>query len=261
MGKLRRLNRIFQPDGKTFIVAMDHGTISGITPGLENPGSVLEMIKEGGADAVICNVGVAKKYERELSGLGIILRLDLSPTIIGSGHNSHFGFHAEYALKLGADAVVINAGPGAGVEETTLATIAQIVEVCEDLNLPVVGEMSPGGFDSDPSMRSFENIGLGARIASELGVDFIKTIYHEGFEEIVNGVFCPIVVLGGSKTDKPVEFISSIKNSISAGAAGVAIGRNVWGADNPEAMTRALHGVIHGGMSAEAAAEILQSAS
>ncbi|RKX70961.1 MAG: deoxyribose-phosphate aldolase, partial [Spirochaetes bacterium] len=43
-----------------------------------------------------------------------------------------------------------------------------------------------------------------------------------------------------------------------SGASGVAIGRNVWGADNPVNMTRALAAIIHQQVSVQEAVAILK---
>lgn len=186
------------------------------------------------------------RFAKELSGLGLILRLDLSPTMIGKGHDSTVVYGIEEALQLGADAVIVNAGPGVGVEEKTLPALALAAAECDRWGMPLIGEMSPGGFDSDPAIRTLENIKLGARIACELGVDMIKTIYHPGYQEVVEASFVPIVVLGGAKTPDEVKYLESIKQAIDEGASGVAIGRNIWGHDNPRGMTRALWTIIHG---------------
>ena len=247
MDKTRRMNRIFRKDGKSLIVAMDHGTNAGAVKGLEQPGKVVEQLIEGGADAIIANMGFAKAFAAELSGAGLIARLDLPPTQLGSGHGSRIAFDMDYALKLGADGVIVNGAPGEGVEEETLPMIARVVAACDSAGMPVLGEMVPGGFDSDPSYRTLDNLVLSARIASELGVDFIKIGYKPGFEKVVAGCFCPVVVLGGAKSSDTREFLVSIKDAIDAGASGVAIGRNVWGAADPLGMTKALAAIIHHG--------------
>jgi DhnA family fructose-bisphosphate aldolase class Ia len=259
MDKTRRMRRIFRNDGRALIVAMDHGTNAGAVTGLEQPSKVIQAVVEGGADAIIANMGFAKRFATELAGVGIIARMDIAPTMIGKGHESHLIYEAEYALRLGADAVIVNGGPGVGVEEATLPNIAAMVEICDELGLPVVGEMSPGGFDSDPSLRTLDNIVLGARIAAELGVDFVKTMYTPGFEKVIEGCFCPVVVLGGAKTDDTGTFLASIVDAVSRGGAGVAIGRNVWGAAKPASMAKALAAIVHEGADAGAALEIYNS--
>ena len=257
MGKFRRLNQIFKKDGRSLIVAMDHGTNAGAVKGLENPAKAIEAVKAGGADAIIANLGLAKRFSKELAGIGLILRLDLAPTMIGKGHDSRLVYGIEDALRLGADAVIVNGGPGVGVEETTLPNIAATVAECDMWDMPVCGEMVPGGFDSGPEFKTLENVVLGARIASELGVDFIKTNFKSGFNKVVEGSFVPVVVLGGAKTNDQATFLASIKEAVDSGAAGVAIGRNIWGAENPYNMTRALAAIIHDGFEIEEAIKIL----
>ncbi|QRN86587.1 deoxyribose-phosphate aldolase [Clostridia bacterium] len=249
MGKERRLSNILKSDGKAFIVAMDHGTFSA-PAGLENMGEIIELIKEGGADGVLLNPGAAKKYADQMIGLGLIMRTDLPPTLMSKdAHESRKTFGVEQALSLAADAVIVNGGTGTGVEEITLDAIAATVNECEPWNMPVIGEMVPGGFDSPKELKNVTNLAANARIASEIGVDMIKMPYCEGFADVVKHSFVPILVLGGAKTDNDVDFVCSIKDAIDAGASGVAIGRNVWGHENPKLMAKALAEVIHGNAS------------
>ena len=49
----RRLNHIFRPNGRTLIVACDHGMIAGPDAGIEDMGSTLAQVIAGGADAVM----------------------------------------------------------------------------------------------------------------------------------------------------------------------------------------------------------------
>ncbi|ADK81843.1 class I fructose-bisphosphate aldolase [Sediminispirochaeta smaragdinae] len=259
MDKTRRMRQIFRKDGKSLIVAMDHGSNAGAVKGLKQPAKVIEAVVAGGADAIIANMGFAKRFASEMADVGFIARMDVSPTMIGKGHASHLVYEVEYALRLGADAVIVNGGPGIGVEEETLPNIAAVVDACDALGMPVVGEMSPGGFDSDPELKTIDNIVLGARIAAELGVDFVKTVYRPGFEKVIEGCFCPVVVLGGAKTNDTKSFLASIVDAVSQGGAGVAIGRNVWGNAKPAAMAKALSAIIHEHANTEAAWDIYQS--
>lgn len=249
MGKSRRLSNILKSDGRAFIVAMDHGTYSA-PEGLENMGQVIEEIKKGGADAVLLNPGAAKYYAKEMQGLGLVMRTDLPPTLATKDvHESRKTFGVEQALALAADAVMVNGGTGMGVEEITLDAIAATVNECDPWNMPVIGEMVPGGFDSPKELRNIENLAANARIASEIGVDMIKMPYCDNFQEVVKHAFAPILVLGGAITDNDIDFVLSIKDAIDAGASGVAIGRNVWGHKNVALMTKALAEVIHGNAS------------
>ena len=60
VGKFLRLSRLLRSDGRTLVVAMDHGMI-GITKGIEDIVDVVEKVVEGGADGLLVNIGAAKK--------------------------------------------------------------------------------------------------------------------------------------------------------------------------------------------------------
>ncbi len=257
MDKFRRMARLIKEDKRSFMVAIDHGTNAGVVPGLEDPGNSIAAVARGGADAIIANMGIAKFFCRELASMGWVARLDLPPTALGKGHDSRVAFQVEYAVKAGAEAVIINGGQGPGVEEISLPAISEAVMRADEFGIPVIGEMVPGGFDADPSYRTVENVAMGVRIAGELGVDLIKTPYMEGFDKVVQASYCPVLVLGGVKTNDPLKFFQSIKDAMDQGAAGVAIGRNVWGADNPEIMAKAMTAIIHNQAKPEEALAIL----
>jgi len=261
MSTTRRMNRIFQPDGKALIVALDHGLLDGPCPGMENPAETIAKIVAGGADAVLTSYGIARRFARELAPLGLILRGDGAATNLGKksdGPASSLFFNVEEALRLGADALVVTALPGSAKEEATLENLATMVGIAHQWGVPVLGEMVPGGFNSGPEYRTRENIAMSARIGVELGADFIKTPYTPGFEAITGTCFRPVVILGGSKRGSEREMIVDIKAAIDAGGAGVAIGRNIFQADNPVAMTAAVAAILHQGASVDEAMAILE---
>ncbi|MEM3872079.1 MAG: fructose-bisphosphate aldolase, partial [Nitrososphaeria archaeon] len=59
IGKFLRLNRILRKDGRTLVVAMDHG-LGGTTEGIEDIVDVVRKVFEGGADAIMVNFGGVK---------------------------------------------------------------------------------------------------------------------------------------------------------------------------------------------------------
>src|SRR5258708_21826115 len=108
----RRLSRIFRPDGRTFIVAIDHGLTDGPVKGLESLGAVLPAIVAGGADAVLASYGTALRFEQALAPLGLILRIDGSSTSIGSLTPAGSFYSVADAPRLGADPLGVAAFPG-----------------------------------------------------------------------------------------------------------------------------------------------------
>lgn len=259
MSVMRRLKRVFAADGKALIVAMDHGLMDGPCKGLEQPAKTIEKIVAGGANAVLTSYGLARRFAGELASVGLILRADGGATSLGKkgGGPGRIFFSVEEALRLGADALGISAFPGADNEADTLQNLAVLAGEAHGWGLAVLGEMVPGGFDSPPEARTTEAVAISARIGSELGADFVKIPYVTGFEVVTSTSYVPVVILGGAKRGKERDMLADIRTAMEAGASGVAIGRNIWQAENPAAMTTAVAAIIHRNATVDEAMQIL----
>lgn len=245
---VRRLSRIFRPDGRAVIVALDHGLIDGICPGFEQPARTIAQVVEGGADAILTSYGIASRFAHELSQVGLILRADGATTNLGTpsrGPTSPRFFGVEEALRLGADAMVVTAMPGSDREESTLANLAAATREAHRWGMPVLAEMVPGGFDADDELRTVEAVAMAARLGAELGADFIKAPYRPGYEAVTSGTWAPVVILGGARTGSERDMLATVRAALDAGGAGVAIGRNVFQSTDPVAMTRAIVALVH----------------
>ena len=246
MPTTRRLNRIFRPSGRALIVAMDHGLLDGPCPGLENPAHTISRIAAGGADAVLTSYGIARRFARELAPLGLILRVDGGTTSLGKldGPGALL-YGVEDALRLGADAIALNGFPGSPHESTSLENLASAIRQAHPWGMAVMAEMVPGGFDSPPEWRTADKIALSVRVAAELGADFVKTPYAPGFAGVTSPCYVPVVILGGAKRGNERAMLADIKAAVESGAVGVAIGRNIFQAPDPAAMTAAVAAIIH----------------
>jgi len=258
MPTTRRLNRIFRPNRRALIVAFDHGMIDGPARGMEQPAQTLAQIVEGGADAILTTYGMATRFAKEIASLGLILRLDGGGTKLGKmeGPGAQF-YTVEEALRMGADAVAVSAFPGSPKEESTLETLAHVIGQAHAWGLPVMAEMVPGGFDSGPEFHTAESIALAARVAAELGADWVKIPYAPDFETVTGRCYVPAVILGGAKKGSERTMLETIKAALQAGSAGVAIGRNIFQAPNPAAMTAAVAAILHQNASVDEAMDIL----
>ena len=255
----RRLNRIFGPDGRTVIIALDHGLIDGPCPGFERPGETISAIVAGGPDAVLTSYGIARNFASELGRVGLILRSDGSKSNLGSPSAGSVGqfFGAEEALRVGADALAVTALPGSPAEADTLDNLARTIGEAHRWGLPVLAEMVPGGFDAPPELRGPDAVAVAARLGAELGADFIKAPYCEDYATVTASTFAPVVILGGSKGAE-ADTLANIRAALDAGAAGVAMGRNVFQSADPTAMTRAVVAVVHADASVEEALAVLE---
>ncbi len=258
MTTTRRFNKIFKSDGRALIVACDHGMISGPMRGIENMEQTLTQVIAGGVDAVMTSYGTAVRFAKLLSKVGLVLRIDGAGTVLGpmDGPGAQF-YTVEDALRLGADALCVTTFPGTAVEEQTLETLARVIRQAHVWGIPVMAEMVPGGFDSGPELRTLESISVSARVAAELGADWVKIPYVDGFEQVVAGCYVPVVVLGGSHQTDPRATLAMVKAGLDAGAVGGTIGRNVWQSSLTEKMAAALVSLIHSNASVDEAAALL----
>ena len=255
----RRLGGIFRPDGRAVIVALDHGLIDGPLPGFTNPATTIDLILDGGADAILTSYGIARRYPAQLARVGLIVRSDGATTNMGGPSTGPVPlpfFSVEEALRLGANALVVTAVPGSPGETESLRNLSSVAAAAHQWGVPVLGEMVPGGFDSPKESRTPEAIAAAARLGAELGADFIKAPYAGGYGEVTSSTFVPVVILGGSKTTER-QMLTDIRDALDAGGAGVAIGRNVFQCEDPTAMTAAVVALVHDDATVEQAMALL----
>jgi class I fructose-bisphosphate aldolase len=231
---------------------MDHGTGLDVLPALNDTSAVLKGIVEAGADAVLTSYGIATRFEAELAGTGLLLRLDGGNSKLSKNSAGHLVLSPMDALRIGCEGCACMGFPGAENEVETLSQISRLAAAAHELGLPLVAEMLPGGFGPEPA-KSVENVRLAARIGAECGADIIKTLFVgsvKEFRTVVEGCFRPVIVLGGEKSADLAGLLLLLEQAMEAGAAGVAIGRNVWKHPDPKAVTQALVDIVHGGKKA-----------
>lgn len=251
---MKRLNRIFKDDGKTVIIAMDHGMGLHVNPSLDDTGNIIGKILEAGADGILTTYGIACKYESALKDIGLILRVDGGYSALNSSSGAPCPlFSVEDALIVGADAVACMGFPGIEGENITMMNLSKLVADGKKWGMPVVAEMLPGGFSQTVPV-TMENIRLAVRTGCEYGANVIKTSFMgdgESYKQIIEASYQPVIVLGGEKTKNLPELFECIEMAMEAGAAGVAIGRNVWKHEHPELVVKALVELVHDGKKAK----------
>jgi DhnA family fructose-bisphosphate aldolase class Ia len=246
--KLRRMRRMFGADGRAVFVAVDHAAYMGGGPPLGEP---MHEIAAGRPDGVLATWHLARQYAEQFAGSGLVLRLDGGSSELGEMSAADLNdqlYSAEQAVRLGADCVVVLAFPGAPDEHLSLRRLAQLCAECELLGLPVMAEMIPGGWAQAVPWTT-ESVTRAARIGAELGADIIKTVCPgptEEFAAVVADCPVPVVALGGPKMKTEDDVIAMTSGVVRAGAAGVAIGRNVWGSEKPRQMVERLRAAVHG---------------
>jgi len=255
-GKTIRMNRILnKSDGRSVVVAIDHGGIAGPVKGIENPAEVVHDCVAAGADAILATRGLIRASLGEWDrGTSIILRLTGGFTVLGGGFEEELICEPSTAMAYGAAGVAMTVKFGHRREGGFTKQASLAVGECELLGLPVMIEAMAkmeGKKSNDP-----ENIRLAARAAQEIGADIVKTYYTgdpDSFHRVVEGCPAPIVILGGEKNDSLKSLFEDVYWSLQAGGAGIAIGRNIWAQGRTRAMVEAMNGLVHSGWTVEQA--------
>ncbi len=247
---------------RTIIVPMDHGISSGPIAGLENMARAVDSVVNGGANAVLLHKGIVSSGHRGYGrDVGLIIHLSGSTSMAPDPNAKKLVTTVEQAVKMGADAVSVHINIGAETEGEMLQDLGMISEVADEWGMPLLAMMYPRGHDvKDP--YDVDVVKLATRIGVELGADIIKTNYTgdpDSFREVIRGAGrVPVVIAGGEKAKNIRDVLQTVKDSVEAGGAGVAMGRNVFQADDPAKMVAAVAAIVHKDKSVEEALDILK---
>jgi DhnA family fructose-bisphosphate aldolase class Ia len=247
-GKLRRLQRIFGNDKKTLIVAMDHAAyMPDVVLGLEHPQEIIKSVLCAGANAVMTTLGTVRSCQEAIGPYPLILSLESSP--------QNMEEVVEQAICYGADMIKCMVYPFCSTDPDSLIHFERMATLADRWGLPVMAEIFPGGFQAGPEWKTIDKLSASVRVTAEAGADVIKTYFIEekdqSYRKVIENCPVPLIVLGGEKSNDPRPLLEKISRSLETGAAGVAIGRNIWGNPNPAAITAAVAGLIHQNYSIE----------
>ena len=262
LGRAIRLRRLFGSTGKAVVVALDQAVPRGVAPQLASISETYAKIKAGAPNAVTVTKGIANQlFANDPEPAPWILKASTfsvdfhltTDAVIGS---------VEDAVRLGADAVAVGISAGSQVQVEMFEMLSRFTEEASRYGIPTVCHAYPSGELWGDRKGSEESVLYAARAAAELGVDIIKTWYTgstESFKNVVDGTNGLVMVAGGAKLDTDIQVLELAESVVDAGAAGLTIGRNVWGSQRPGDMVKALKAVVLDGKSASvAAAEFLR---
>ena len=267
------------PGGRAMILAYDQGFEHGPRDFLGHPESanleyILDIAKRGRFTGIVLHAGLAEKYEREIQGSNVPLILKLNGTSELCTEEEPYSpqlYSVEDALELGATAVGYTVYSGSKYEDEMQKEFSRIIREAHRKGIPVIGWMYPRGkslFDRRSASKTLKialeeqeetNLAIdetpsivayGARIGLELGADIVKVKYTgspESFRWVVQSAFpTKVVMSGGPMTKTDEEFLSRVKDVLTAGAVGIAVGRNIWQRKDPLAISDRIHQIIFG---------------
>ena len=252
-GMQTRLAKIFQDDGRTIMLAFDHGYIMGPTAGLERLDLVIPTLMEY-ADCLMATRGALRSCIPANNRKAIALRYTADTSVLKEDMSEGvLGVDIEDAIRMNADCMAVQCFVGASGEIASLKNLTAAVNMGERYGIPVLGVTAVG----KEMERTPKYFSLATRLLAETGAHIIKTYYCEDFEKVTSACPVPIVIAGGKKIPEK-DALSMAYKAINEGAAGVDMGRNVLQAEKPVAMLQALHMVVHENMKPEKAYQAYQ---
>jgi len=253
-GMINRTSRIFKPqDGRTVMLAVDHGYFLGPVSRLEEPGKTIEPLIPY-ADSLMLTRGVLRNCIDARHTIPMVLRVSGGNSIIGKDLSDEgITVSIEEALRLNVSAVAMSIYVGSDHEHQTLINLANLINQAQNYGLPVLAVTAVG---RELEKRDAKYLSLACRIAAELGAHMVKTYFCEEFQKVVKSCPVPIVIAGGPKLRTEKDALDMAYQAIACGAKGVDMGRNIWQSDWPVPMITAIRAVVHEHASVKKALDI-----
>lgn len=261
--------KLFRSDGKTVIVALDHALASGQVVPLDQPVELLRNILPKAPDGLILTYGMQKLVPAKYAGQRWLTADYYATSVLPGGageielQDRIWGVEGAKAVgATGFKALLVFGRQDAEIHLRNVRYLAKLVTEAKEANLPVMIEPVLWGSRIAPTQHNDTQMVIhAARIGFELGADVLKIPIPEdisSLESLSNALPVPIVLMGGPATD-PGKLFQMLREAMDAGAAGVALGRNIWQHPQPGTMVEALRGIIHHNLSPADALDLLSS--
>ncbi len=237
--------------GKAIYLAYDHGLEHGpieFNDKNVDPLYIIDIAKKGKYNGVVFQKGIAEKYYKEIkeSKVPLIVKLNGKTKIRkGEPYSPSLG-SVDEALDLGASAVGYTLYVGSEYEPKMFEEFREIEKDAHSKGLPVIAWIYPRG-KAVKNDVSKEIIAYSARIGLELGADIVKIKYGGKKLDLkwaVKSAGKTKIVLSGGVKKESKEFLKEVKDIMSTGAIGLAVGRNVWQSKNPMKVTKELRKIV-----------------
>jgi len=217
---------------------MEHGPVD-FDDENADPQNILNIAIDGNFTAVILQKGTAEKYYSNTNyqqKVPLILKLNGKTNLVDDPdpYSPQICSVSE-AIDIGASAVGYTIYVGSNHEPEMFKEFSRIEQEAHQGGLPFIGWMYIKGSGAEGKDVK-ELTPYAARLGLEMGADIVK-IKYPGDEKSLRWAVesagkTKVVVSGGAKQEEH-EFLDIVQTCISSGAIGMAVGRNIWQAENP----------------------------
>ena len=247
-GRLRRRQRLYDEGRGILVVPLDHSVTTGPLVAGRRLTDLVGEIVTNGADAVVLHKGAMRRLDPvRMRNTSLVLHLSASTRHGPDPDAKCLVATVEEALLLGADAVSVHVNVGSLDEKRQLADLAAVSAACDRWNVPLLAMMYPRGPAFSRPVEA-EDVALAATVGADLGADLVKTVYPgsvAAMRDVVGAVSVPVLVAGGPRTTDADELLGQVRDALAGGAAGVAVGRNVFASPSPAQATRRIADLVH----------------
>lgn len=252
MGSMQVDTSVFEKNGKVMLLAYDQGFEHGPVDFNKvnvDPEYIVGLADSGFFTGVIFQEGVAAKYyDVKKHKTPLIVKLN-GKTSYQKGKDplSLQLCTVEKAIELGAKGVGYTIYVGSEHEEKMMVEFSRIEDEAHKAGLVVIAWMYPRGEKVKGKETDKETVAYAARLGMELNADFVKVPYtgsKESFEWVVKSAGKTGVLAQGGGKKSWEELENEVKGIMTAGARGIAIGRNVWQAEKPLEVAEKLSKVV-----------------
>jgi DhnA family fructose-bisphosphate aldolase class Ia len=264
-----------------FIIPFDHGSFSGVTPGLEDLKRLTDRISRTEVDGILLTPGILKQVSPYVGDLGLMIRMDGGFTRYATGIVDYQELcTSEDVVRMGGDAGIVFTLVGTPVAPESIRRLGRTAASADAWGLPLAAEiLAPSLLNNhfglelfgkeDPDANADVETADVIRIGAEAGADIIKTRYTgnpRAFRRIIRACGVPVIVAGGPSLpggshpsgSREEATLRLAAECVEAGASGIIFGRNVWQHRSMEKLIRALCAVVHHGEPVSKAAKLLR---
>ena len=253
-----RLAKIFKNKKNLVISALDHVMEYGDQPGIEDARPAIKNCLL--TDALLMPRFMLKRnwdlFASKANSPIPIVRINWSssfyyPLDYREG-NTTIATTVEEAVAAGAEAVICSLflEEGEELRETeNVSLFSEVVRQKEALGIPLIGEAYVVEHKDKTAEEVHLKVKRVSRIMAELGADMVKTFFTgDKFHEVVENTPVPVLTIGAEKLNTDLDVLKKAQDSIDQGARGIIFGRNIFMAEDPAKLVRALNEVINGGI-------------
>jgi len=217
-----------------------------------DPAYILSIANDSGVyTGIIFHEGIAQSYyDKTKETVPLIVKLNGKTSL----HPNEEPYSPQLcsvdeAMTLGAIAIGYTIFIGSSYESKMMEEFSRIEDEAHSKNLAVILWAYPRGINVLGKEKDPCTVAYGARIALEMGADYVKVPYtgsSETFSWVVkNAGTTRVVAQGGAKVDEQTLW-DEVSSCMKAGATGMAIGRNIWQSTDPIGISKKLAAIIYG---------------